>query len=354
VKRLVVTLLLALAALLISTTSAFAATWHVWPGGSIQRAIRHASPGDTIIVHRGVYHESLTIRKSRLTIIGRHATLRQPAHPRGLCAQAAAPEVNGICVLGGIDFQTGAPIGAPVRGTTIRGLRIVGFHGDGLFMIHVADSRIEHVKALRNTGYGIAGFIQHGGAYLWNVARNNGEPGFYLGDSPDADYVIAHNSASGNQYGIFIRHSAHGLVHDNTMWGNCIGAFLLDDGETGGLHDMIMWDNTATANTKACAADDEGAPPLSGIGVLLFGARHTVLHDNTITNNVPSGDSIVSGGVVLVSAKPFGGSPVRNDHIRHNVITGNQAFDIFWDGSGFNNTFTGNTCATSQPGSICS
>lgn len=353
-KRCVVTLMLAFSALLISATTASAATWNVWPGHSIQRAIRHASPGDTIIVHRGVYHESVTIRKSHLTIIGLHATLRQPAHPRGLCAQATAPEVDGLCVVGGVDFQTGAPTGAPVRGTTIRGLRIAGFKGDGLFMFHVANTHIEHVRSVGNTGYGIAGFVQHGGAYLWNVARNNGEPGFYLGDSPHADYVIAHNRSSGNQYGIFIRHSAYGLVHDNKVWGNCVGAFLLDDGQPGGIHDMDLWDNMSWANDKACPADPEGAPPLSGIGVLLLGARHTVLHDNTITDNVPGGDSFISGGLVLMSAKPFGGTPVRNDHIRNNTITGNKAFDIFYDGSGFNNTFTGNTCNTSQPSSICS
>ena len=207
-----------------------------------------------------------------------------------------------------------------------------------------------HIAALGE----IAGFVQHGGAYLWNVSRNNGEPGFYLGDSPHADYVIAHNTASGNQYGIFIRHSAYGLVHDNRMTGNCVGAFLLDDGQTGGLHDMDLWDNRSWANDKACPADPEGAPALSGIGVLLFGARHTVLHDNTITDNVPGGDSVLSGGLLMLSAKKNGGTPVRNDHIRNNTITGNRAFDIFYDGSGFNNTFTGNTCNTSQPSSICS
>jgi hypothetical protein len=26
--------------------------------------------------------------------------LKQPAHPRGFCAQVSAPEVDGICVLG--------------------------------------------------------------------------------------------------------------------------------------------------------------------------------------------------------------------------------------------------------------
>src|SRR3954465_9436740 len=168
-RRMAVTFALAIGALLALSGTASAATWNVWPGHSIQRAIRHASPGDTIIVHRGVYHQSLTIRKSHLTLIGLHATLRQPAHPRGLCAQAAAPEGDGICVIGGVDFHTGAPTGSPrrgartrggppVRGPTIRGFPIVGFHGDGLFMYHVANSHIEWVRSIGNSGYGIAGF----------------------------------------------------------------------------------------------------------------------------------------------------------------------------------------------------
>jgi nitrous oxidase accessory protein NosD len=376
VKRCVVILALAAGALLASATSASAATWNVWPGHSIQRAIRHASRGDTIVVHHGTYRESLTIRKSHLTLLGDDVTLRQPAHPRGLCGLVDAPKVDGICVIGGVDFATGAPIGSPVRGTHITGFHVKGFSGDGLlvfhaagtrivgdetadnggdglFMFHVAGSRIVGNEAANNGGYGIAGFVQRGGAYLRNSSHGNAEPGFYLGDSPHADYVIAHNKAWDNQYGIFIRHSAHGVVHNNRMWGNCVGALLLDDGEADGLHDMVLWHNRSWANDKACPPDDEGGPPLSGIGVLLVGARHTVLHDNRITNNVPSGPSLQSGGLVMISAKPFGGFPLRNDRVENNTFSGNQAFDIFYDGSGFNNTFSGNTCSISQPSSIC-
>lgn len=83
--------------------------------------------------------------------------------------------------------------------------------------------------------------MQHGGGYLWNRSHENAEPGLYLGDSPPADYVIAHNSVYRNQYGVFIRHSAHGRVHDNRSWGNWVSMFLLDDGEQGGLHNMPGW-----------------------------------------------------------------------------------------------------------------
>ena len=159
-RRLAVTLVLAIGAMLVMSATASAATWHVWPGHSIQRTIRNASPGDTIIVHRGVYHENLTIRKSHLTLIGRHAVLRQPATARGLCALVSAPEVDGICVLGKFDRTTFAPL-APTVGTTVRGFRVRGFDGDGIFMYNVADSRIVHNVSAHNSGYGIAGFVQH-------------------------------------------------------------------------------------------------------------------------------------------------------------------------------------------------
>ena len=247
-RRTALTFALAIAALLALSGTASAATWHVWPGHSIQRAIRHTSPGDTIIVHRGVYHENLTIRKSHLTLIGRHAVLKQPAHPRGFCAQVSAPEVDGICVLGKFDASFN-PL-RPTVGTTIRGFTVAGFHGDGIFMFNVADSRIVGNVSAHNSGYGIAGFVQHGGAYLWNRSHDNAEPGLYLGDSPQADYVIAHNTVYRNQYGVFIRHSAHGRVHDNRSWGNCVGMLLLDDGQPGGLHNMTLWNNGMWATTR--------------------------------------------------------------------------------------------------------
>jgi hypothetical protein len=352
-KRLAVSFAIACAAMFATAGTAAAATWNVWPGHSIQRAIRHASAGDTIIVHRGVYHESLNIRKNRLRLIGRHAVLEPAAHPRGLCNKLDAPQVEGICVFGGVDFSNGNPIGHPRVGVHISGFTVRGFSGDGIFLFHVAGTRITHDRTAHNGGYGIAGFVQHGGAYLWNRSHDNAEPGFYLGDSPHADYVIAHNRAWNNQYGIFIRHSAHGLVHDNRVSGNCVGMFLLDDGERGGLRSMTLWSNTSTANDKACPADEEGAPPLSGIGVLLIGARRTVLERNTITHNVASGQSAVSAGLAMLSAKQFGGLPLRHDRVHNNTITGNT-LDVFYDGSGFDNRFHHNTCASSKPAWICS
>ncbi|MDX6534796.1 MAG: hypothetical protein QOF68_2540 [Gaiellales bacterium] len=351
-RRPVLIVAVSIAGWLLMAAPASAATKHVWPGESIQAAVNTASPGDTVLVHKGTYQQSVTIRKNHIRLIGKQATLLPPAKPSGFCYQLSKPDVIGICVLGKVNLAT-FEFGPRTVGTTVSGFTVKRFSGDGILLLNVADSSITHNTAAWNGAYGIAGFDQEGGEYLHNTVHNNHEPGLYLGDSPNANYEIAHNKAWGNSYGIFIRHSANGLVHHNELSGNCIGAFLLDDGQPEGFHDFSLWNNKVWANNKACGAVD-GAPPLSGIGVLMLGTRHVTLHDNWITDNTPSGPSFVSGGLVMISAKQItGGSPVRNNTIRDNTITGNAPFDIFYDASGFNNRFIGNTCDTSQPAWIC-
>ena len=64
-----------------------------------------------------------------------------------------------------------------------------------------------------------------------------------------------------------------------------------------------------------------------------------------------SAATIISARLVLVSAKIGGGSGFdpRHDTISHNTITGNSPLDVFYDGSGSDNHFRGNTCNASQP-----
>jgi pectin methylesterase-like acyl-CoA thioesterase len=39
----------------------------VWPGQSIQAAVDHARPGDTVVVKPGVCHQGVLIRKNGIT-----------------------------------------------------------------------------------------------------------------------------------------------------------------------------------------------------------------------------------------------------------------------------------------------
>jgi len=55
----------------------------------------------------------------------------------------------------------------------------------------------------------------------------------------------------------------------------------------------------------------------------------------------------------MLSAAQFHGHALRHDRVRDNTITDNQKLDIFYDRSGVDNHFHGNTCGTSQPAWIC-
>src|SRR5215204_7437779 len=80
--------------------SAQAANKVVGPGESIQKAIKAADPGDTIIV-RGLHHEDVTIRKDGIKLRGDDAVIEPPAKADSPCAPEA------ICILGDMNFQTG-------------------------------------------------------------------------------------------------------------------------------------------------------------------------------------------------------------------------------------------------------
>jgi len=73
-RRLLVLLVVLAAPLTLATPALASGAIHVWPGHSIQRAINSAHAGQTIVVHRGPYHETLTINKSGLTLESRNRT----------------------------------------------------------------------------------------------------------------------------------------------------------------------------------------------------------------------------------------------------------------------------------------
>ena len=173
----------------------------------------------------------------------------------------------------------------------------------------------------------------------------------YVGDSPNAHAVVRGNDVSGSLLGVFVRHS-HGVeVAFNNLEGNCEGILYLDDGQPGGAGDGSIHDNVAHSNNLFCPGGEEN-PPAQGGGILLLGATNTSVWQNDVLAN--AGEQFNSGGIVLLSAAPFGGgSDVINDTVKDNTAFGNHPADIIWDGSGTGNVFTGNHCEVSVPVGLC-
>src|SRR5215212_7158757 len=77
----------------------------VRPGESIQKAIKAADPGDTIVVLGGVHNMNEKIKKDRISLRGVDAVLKPPAKPTssscglsGFCVQADNVSISGFTV----------------------------------------------------------------------------------------------------------------------------------------------------------------------------------------------------------------------------------------------------------------
>lgn len=335
-------------------SAAPSSTITVSPGQSIQAAVDAASPGATILIAPGTYHEAVQIRKDGLTVQGSPGTVLEPPASSGSLCTMLNQGMSGICILAkSVNPETGQVL-IPVRNDTVRGLTVRDFPADGVFGYGTANMVVQGVHAVDNASYGISRFVSTGTNFSGNRASGSGEAGFYVGDSPDASTVVTGNVATGNQFGVFVRHARGVRVQGNSLTGNCVGLLVLDDGQEGGAGNVQVRGNLVRSNNKFCAGTDE-SPPLSGIGIALVGATDSLVSGNVSIGNNSNEGAVPGGGIVLLSAAEItGGSDLANDVISHNVALANRPNDIFWDGSGSGTvSFPGNVCRTSQPAWIC-
>jgi parallel beta-helix repeat protein len=238
-----------------------------------------ARPGDTVIVHAGVYNQSVVITKS-INLIGDGATLDgTPPADSGTTLQN-----DSITIEQGVSDVT-------VRNFEIRNYLGTGGHGitawnNGTSNIQIINNVIHDTGIAINVGNDGTGFHE-----IWFISNNtvykNGI-GIYVAHGKNV--VISNNIAEESFWsGIWVGteigstfNTEHIEVINNTVTNSGSGIYVLSSSEEAELKEITITNNTVSD----CGED--------GIVVLKLSedcknSRDVLIHDNTVDNNGGAG-----------------------------------------------------------------
>lgn len=310
-------------------------TWRIKPGESIQSALDRSIPGDVIEIHPGTYNEMLLIDIDNITI-------------RGL------KENGQRAVLDGQNKLTDAVITSGHK-FTIEGLSVKDYVNNGI-TVHGATDVTFRDLVVHNTGlYGVYP-VECKGVLVENcVMTGINDAAIYVGQS--RDIIVRNNECHDNVAGIEIENSVHSLIENNYLHDNTAGmlVFLLPNNpsKVGSDHKVK---NNRIINNNHENFGDPGAivgKLIPGTGLLIMAADRTEVTANEIRGNDSFGIAVVGLAVAYPKGRTFdvGAIPEEN-RIHGNTLADNgrnpgglikevgaKNADIFWDGSGWNNSF---------------
>jgi parallel beta-helix repeat protein len=310
-------------------------THTVKAGGSIQRAVDAARPGDTIEVEPGTYEESVLVDVDRVTL-------------RGLVRDGRR------AVLDGGGALTDAVI-ASGHGFTIEGLALRNYTSNGI-TVQGATGVVFRDLVVENTGlYGVYPVECRDVLVEKVVVTGAKDAAIYVGQS--ANIVVRANEVHGNVTGIEIENSTGALVEGNYAHDNTGGilVFLLPNNPSKVGHDTRVVRNRVIANNHPNFGDPTAivskVPP--GAGIFIMAADRTEVAENEIRGNDSFGVAVVSLALAFPPGATFDVGPVPEENwIHDNVLAENGrnpapsvkavtggGVDLLWDGSGWTNAW---------------
>jgi parallel beta-helix repeat protein len=378
--------------------------WVVHQGQPIQPVVTQAKNGDTIKLDAGVWTEAVCINGKGLNIVGAGRDLTKIVWPAWGPNKPppAAPVAGQACwdAWASVDLE-GNPTSTrddvsglfflnPAGPVTVSGLQTVNHPANGIIVWRGNGVSISDTKGTGHERYGVLAAASTNVVIQNNVEQGldrgapfySGSAGVSIGDSPNANALVAGNSVRGYNLGVFVRESRSGVIRGNTVSGNCIGVLFFDDSATeipnvnghvqGG--DFVITANTSTANNRFCIAGRDGSQRVSGVGMAVVNADHVSVKGNVIRDNVPvvpPGDHLTfpPGGLILLSLQPppdpnnvVDPGPVSYVVVTNNTILRNVPVDIWVSreipgtplrAAGPGIVITDNTCGVSDPAGLC-
>ncbi|MEM8485876.1 MAG: parallel beta-helix domain-containing protein [Bacteroidota bacterium] len=301
----------------------------------IQDAIDVAQPGDTVFVEAGVYHETLALDVSQVTLIGEHTDSTR-------------------AVLDGQEMLSDGMVGSG-SDIVIEGFEIRNYTANGL-MIDLATNITFRDLHVENTGlYGVYPVEVVGVVVEGSTVIGARDAGIYVGQSKDI--IVRNNVVHGNVTGIEIENSVNALVDNNEVYDNAGGilVFLLPNNPSKISTGCVVQNNKIYNNNHVNFADPNAivASVPSGTGVMILAADDVRVTQNEILNNKSAGVAILGLATLFGEDKEFDVDPTpENNWIYDNQIGGNgnapdakvaeagfDGADLIWDMTGLNNSW---------------
>lgn len=322
----------------------------VSPGQSIQAAIDGAAPGTTIAITPGVYQEGVVIEKPGIRIIG---------HTERASEQVVIENPGGV--MNGISVRPGS------HGFALVNVTLRGFDRTGIFLRGVERFLLSRVTAENNGEYGLypvfsSGVVEH------SRATGHADAGIYVGQS--SGVTVRTSQAYGNVIGFEISNSAEVKLLASTAYENAAGILvaLLPGRTINSVSDILISGNVVRDNNLAnFATEGLSAAVPSGSGILIIGSDLVKVEENAVSGHrfmgIGVGSSVLLAALAGLPPEALAGIEPNPDQVsvRNNQVVGNgntspfpflPPADLFWDGSGNQNCWSGNTFSVSVPGAL--
>jgi len=313
---------------------------------TIQRAVNAARPGDTIRVADGTYREGLIVRgasKRYVKLLG-NATKpeRVVLEGQGLRGRTAQ---NGVWVNG-------------AAGVMVRGFKARNFRSNGFLVTNQTGYTFDELIAERDGAYGLYAFNTKGGTISDSLAYFHNNAGFYVGQTPPQPRpvrtIVRNVTSWGNVIGFSGTNMRYVTITGSEWFNNGIGIVpnALDSEKYAPPEENVIRDNDIYWNNFNYYA---GAPftlrrgvtgkvdyPV-GTGLLLFGGRGHIVEGNRFFGNYLVG----AGALQQLLLEQKDAADLRRNEMRDNAFgldgTDANGRDLFYDGNGTGNCFSGNT-----------
>ncbi|WP_310962711.1 right-handed parallel beta-helix repeat-containing protein [Nocardioides terrisoli] len=287
------------------------------PCQTIQYAVDHADPGDTISIGPGTYPENVQIDVS-LTLSGTGANTTisgngsaAPSISVDGTGSATPPFValTGLDVSDNHDSGSPASVGISLESATAR-ITDSTVSANDSHGVHIDKGSSATITSSTVSGNEAAGVYVGGGSIATitdSTVSNNAAAGIFLvPDSANPPKATVHSSTiNGNGQGGVVVDTGHADIDTTTLDGNAFAGLMLSgDGASASLH------SSTVSHTKAIS----GQAPTLGAGVVVYLKASVSIANSTIDANTGQGILNSSGTVTVEDSTIADTEPGQNEN----------------------------------------